>query len=94
MTVIPISKLPRYDRTEFNTDENGKMTMKLIEKSDEPGWFINGRKLTDDELKETQLKMNMSNRECNRFDTIKNNLRTKNPNVTFGEVYKIFCGTR
>jgi membrane carboxypeptidase/penicillin-binding protein PbpC len=71
MPAIPLAKLPKYDRIEFNENENKEITMELIKDSNEPGWFINGRKLTDGEYREMTMKLNMSNAEINTFNTMK-----------------------
>ena len=63
MPAIPLAKLPKYDRIEFNENENKEITMELIKDSNEPGWFINGRKLTNDEYREMTMKLNMRNME-------------------------------
>ncbi len=90
MSAIPIGMLPEINRLEINTDKEGKTTMRLIKDSNEPGWFINGRKLTDDEYKESFMKMNMTNGEIAAFDMVKEALQKENPNVSFARAYREF----
>jgi membrane carboxypeptidase/penicillin-binding protein PbpC len=90
MNAIPVGMLPKINRLEINTDKEGKTTMRLIKDSKYPGWFINGRKLTDDEYRESYMKINMTDNEIAAFDMVKEALKKEDPNVSFARAYREF----